>query len=65
MACPHTHYLSLSGSLQLFQEERESRNPARPPALLFRLEPPANGNVVRIVEFPPDNESNYGNQAEV
>ena len=31
----------------------------------FRLEPPANGNVVRIVEFPPDKERNYGNQAEV
>ncbi len=65
MACPHTHYLSLSRSLQLFQEERESRNPARPPVLPFRLEPPANGNVVRIVEFPPDKERNYGNQAEV
>ena len=31
----------------------------------FRLEPPAKGNVVRIVEFPPDKERNYGNQAEV
>jgi hypothetical protein len=31
----------------------------------FRLEPPAQGNVVRIVEFPPDRERNYGNQAEV
>ena len=31
----------------------------------FRLEPPAKGNVVRIVEFPPDKERNYGNQVEV
>ena len=31
----------------------------------FRLEPPPAGNVVRIVEFPPDTERNYGNQAEV
>jgi hypothetical protein len=36
-----------------------------PTAQPFRLEPPANGNVVRIVEFPPDKERNYGNQAEV
>lgn len=36
-----------------------------PTAQPFRLEPPANGNVVRIVEFPPDRERNYGNQAEV
>lgn len=36
-----------------------------PTAQPFRLEPPAVGNVVRIVEFPPDRERNYGNQAEV
>jgi hypothetical protein len=36
-----------------------------PTAQPFRLEPPAAGNVVRIVEFPPDKERNYGNQAEV
>ncbi|WP_425066952.1 cupin domain-containing protein [Reyranella sp.] len=36
-----------------------------PTARPFRLEPPAAGNVVRIVEFPPDRERNYGNQAEV
>jgi len=38
---------------------------ADPTAQPFRLEPPAKGNVVRIVEFPPDKERNYGNQAEV
>jgi hypothetical protein len=31
----------------------------------FRLEPPPAGNIVRIVEFPPDRERNYANQAEV
>ena len=36
-----------------------------PTARPFRLEPPAAGNVVRIVEFPPDRERNYGNQADV
>ena len=36
-----------------------------PTARPFKLEPPAAGNVVRIVEFPPDKERNYGNQAEV
>ena len=36
-----------------------------PTARPFRLEPPVAGNVVRIVEFPPDRERNYGNQAEV
>ncbi len=36
-----------------------------PTARPFRLEPPAAGNVVRIVEFPPDRERNYGNQTEV
>jgi quercetin dioxygenase-like cupin family protein len=35
-----------------------------PTARPFKLEPPAAGNVVRIVEFPPDKERNYGNQAE-
>ena len=30
-----------------------------------RLEPPQNGSILRIVEFPPDKERNYGNQAEV
>ena len=34
-----------------------------PTAQPFRLEPPAAGNVVRIVEFPPDKERNYGQQA--
>ncbi len=38
---------------------------ADPTAQPFKLEPPAKGNVVRIVEFPPDKERNYGNQAEV
>jgi hypothetical protein len=38
---------------------------AEPTAQPFRLEPPAAGNVVRIVEFPPDKERNYGNQPEV
>lgn len=38
---------------------------ADPTARPFKLEPPAAGNVVRIVEFPPDKERNYGNQAEV
>ncbi|MBU8874771.1 cupin domain-containing protein [Reyranella sp. MMS21-HV4-11] len=38
---------------------------ADPTARPFRLEPPPAGNVVRIVEFPPDKERNYGNQAEV
>lgn len=38
---------------------------ADPTAQPFRLEPPPSGNVVRIVEFPPDKERNYGNQAEV
>lgn len=36
-----------------------------PTARPFRLEPPGSGNVVRVVEFPPDRERNYGNQAEV
>lgn len=36
-----------------------------PTARPFRLEPPPRGNVVRIVEFPPDKERNYGNQQEV
>lgn len=53
---------------------RERRQISQPPANAdgpdrtsqpFRLEPPAKGNVVRIVEFPPDKERNYGNQAEV
>lgn len=38
---------------------------ADPTAQPFRLEPPPAGNVVRIVEFPPDKERNYGNQGEV
>ena len=38
---------------------------ADPTARPFKLEPPPAGNVVRIVEFPPDRERNYGNQAEV
>lgn len=38
---------------------------ADPTARPFRLEPPPAGNVVRVVEFPPDKERNYGNQAEV
>jgi len=36
-----------------------------PTARPFKLEPPPAGNVVRVVEFPPDRERNYGNQAEV
>jgi hypothetical protein len=31
----------------------------------FHLEPPSAGNIVRIVEFPPDRERNYGNQVEL
>ena len=38
---------------------------ADPTARPFRLEPPAAGNVVRIVEFPPDKERNYTAQKEV
>jgi hypothetical protein len=36
-----------------------------PTAGPFSLEPPLAGNVVRMVEFPPDKERNYANQAEV
>lgn len=50
--------------LESFPASNEA-NQSDPTARPFRLEPPANGNVVRIVEFPPDKERNYGNQAEV
>jgi quercetin dioxygenase-like cupin family protein len=36
-----------------------------PMAQPFRLEPSRTGNVVRIVELPPDKERNYANQGEV
>jgi len=50
--------------LETFPASNEAGRPD-PTARPFRLEPPASGNVVRIVEFPPDKERNYGNQAEV
>lgn len=40
----------------------EAGDPTEEP---FRLEPPPAGNVVRIVEFPPDKDRNYANQKEL